>query len=53
MSYSAQIKELFRKYGKVAIGVHFTIYAATLSGALVVLTGLASAYDLELLFRTK
>ena len=32
MSYSAQIKELFKKYGKVAIGVHLTIYAATLSG---------------------
>ena len=40
MSYSAQIKELFKKYGKVAIGVHLTIYAATLSGAPVTVSAL-------------
>ena len=32
MSYSAKIKDLFRKYGKVGIAVHLTVYASTLAG---------------------
>jgi hypothetical protein len=33
MSYSDKIKDLFRKYGRVGVGVHLAIYAATISGA--------------------
>ncbi len=33
MSYTTKVKELFKKYGKVAIGVHLSVYAATLTGA--------------------
>ena len=33
MSYTIKVKDLFKKYGKVAIGVHLTVYAATLTGA--------------------
>ncbi len=33
MSYTSKVKELFKKYGKVAIGVHLSVYAATLTGA--------------------
>mmetsp|Transcript_16319 Transcript_16319/g.48931 ORF Transcript_16319/g.48931 Transcript_16319/m.48931 type:complete len:120 (+) Transcript_16319:361-720(+) len=28
----SQIKDLFRKYGKVAVGVHLTVYATTFAG---------------------
>ena len=28
----SQIKDLFRKYGKVAVGVHLTVYAASFAG---------------------
>ncbi len=35
-SYATQIKELGKKYGKVAIGVHLSIYLATLTGAVVI-----------------
>ena len=28
-----RIKELFSKYGKVALGVHLTVYAGFFSGA--------------------
>jgi hypothetical protein len=31
-SYSVRTKELFQKYGKVAVGVHLTVYAAGLAG---------------------
>ena len=31
-SYSDRIKGLFRKYGKIGVGVHLTIYAAALTG---------------------
>lgn len=31
-SYTDSIKNLIRKYGKVAIGVHFSVYFMTLSG---------------------
>ena len=31
-SYSSKIKDLFRKYGKVGVAVHLTIYASTLAG---------------------
>lgn len=27
------VKDLFRKYGKVAVGVHLTVYAASFAGA--------------------
>jgi len=33
MSYTNKVKELFKKYGKVAIGVHLSVYAVTLTGA--------------------
>ena len=29
----SRLQELFKKYGKVAVGVHLTVYAATLAGA--------------------
>ena len=32
MSYTQRTRELFRKYGKVGLGVHLAIYTATLSG---------------------
>ena len=32
MTYSAKIKELFKKYGRVGVGVHLTVYAITISG---------------------
>lgn len=32
MSYSDRIKDLFKKYGRVGVGVHLAIYAATISG---------------------
>lgn len=28
----SQVKDLFRKYGKVAVGVHLTVYAASFAG---------------------
>jgi hypothetical protein len=31
-SYSARTKELFQKYGKVAVGVHLGVYAVGLAG---------------------
>ena len=34
MSYTQRIRDLFRKYGKVGLGVHLAIYTATLSGLL-------------------
>ncbi|KAK9811822.1 hypothetical protein WJX72_010864 [[Myrmecia] bisecta] len=30
--YSSRVRDLFKKYGKVGVGVHLTIYAATLAG---------------------
>jgi hypothetical protein len=38
-TYGARTKELFRKYGRVAVGVHFAVYGA----------GLASEFFLLLL----
>jgi len=35
MSYSEKIKDLFRKYGRVGLGVHLAIYAATISGCYI------------------
>ena len=29
----SKLQELFKKYGKIGIGVHLSIYAATLAGA--------------------
>jgi len=29
---SNKLQELFKKYGKIGIGVHLSIYAATLAG---------------------
>ena len=29
---SGKIREFFKKYGKVGVGVHFTIYFSTLAG---------------------
>ena len=31
---SNKLQELFKKYGKIGIGVHLSIYAATLAGEL-------------------
>ena len=33
MTYSDRIKEVFKKYGRVGVGVHLAIYAATISGS--------------------
>ena len=33
MSGGDRVKQLFKKYGKVAIGVHFTVYFSFLAGA--------------------
>ena len=30
---TGRVKELFRKYGKVALGVHLTVYASFFTGA--------------------
>ncbi len=30
---SSQIKELFKKYGRTAVGVHLGVYATTFAGA--------------------
>lgn len=35
MSYSEKIKDLFKKYGRVGLGVHLAIYAATISGCYI------------------
>ena len=35
MSNTTRIKELFRKYGYTAVGVHLGVYAATISGCYV------------------
>lgn len=35
MSNTARIRELFKKYGYTAVGVHLGIYAATISGCYV------------------
>ena len=31
-SYAARTREMFRKYGKVAVGVHFAVYFTGLGG---------------------
>jgi hypothetical protein len=31
-SYAARTREMFRKYGKVAVGVHFAVYFSGLGG---------------------
>ncbi|KAK9848251.1 hypothetical protein WJX84_011800 [Apatococcus fuscideae] len=35
MSSTARIRELFKKYGYTAVGVHLGVYAATISGCYV------------------
>jgi hypothetical protein len=31
---TARMKELFRKYGRTAVGVHLSVYATSLAGAI-------------------
>ena len=32
MSYSARIKDLFKRYGKIGVAVHLSVYGATFAG---------------------
>ena len=32
MSYSARIKDLFKRYGKIGVAVHLGVYGATFAG---------------------
>ena len=32
MSYSARIRDLFKRYGKIGVAVHLGIYGATFAG---------------------
>lgn len=34
MTGGERVKQLFKKYGKIALGVHFTVYFSFLAGAL-------------------
>ena len=52
-SYATQIKELGKKYGKVAIGVHLSIYLATLTGAVCYLFATIELYTNSDVYHTR
>uniref|UniRef100_A0ACD5XTQ0 Uncharacterized protein n=1 Tax=Avena sativa TaxID=4498 RepID=A0ACD5XTQ0_AVESA len=48
MAFTARMKDLGRKYGKVAIGVHFSVSAATAAGLYVAIN---NNVDVDAVFR--
>jgi hypothetical protein len=48
MAFTARMKDLGRKYGKVALGVHFSVSAATVAGLYVAID---NNVDVDAVFR--